>query len=118
MRFTLAIRTDRGEVLEFNTFGRGEYLTAVAVAREQSRTKPWVEIWDESDDRKVRVRYINGFPMRGSPASCWRDHRMSYSRHPGWADRLEGLEPRIEQLDRTAKQLHERSPELVEDRWP
>jgi hypothetical protein len=83
VRFTLAVKTHRGELLTFNTFGRSEYLTAVAIARHTSHSAEWVEVWDEDDNQAVLCRYKDGYPADGSPSRVWMDNTRSYQRHRG-----------------------------------
>lgn len=78
-------------MLTFNNYGANEYLTAVAIAREQSRHVRWTEVRDEENDGAVRCRYRNGYPERGQDARVWREDRLSHQRYgayvpAGWDD--------------------------------
>lgn len=92
MRFTLAVGTERGEVLTFNEYGASEYLTAVAIAREQSRHVPWTEVRDEEDEGAVRVRYQRGLPVRGQDARVWKEDKLATYRLQPSSPHLEGWE--------------------------
>jgi hypothetical protein len=82
VKYAVAVRTLRGEVLVFPEYSEGEYLTAVSVAREQSRHSYWTEV-REGD--KVCVRYQNGYPSRGQSPEAWKNDRLSHLRRGGYS---------------------------------
>lgn len=80
MSFTLAVATERGEVLKFDCYGTNERLTALAAARDQSAKDhtPWAEVWE---DGNFIVRYIRGCPAPGSSQAVWHDNHLAVTLH-------------------------------------
>ena len=80
MGFTLAVATERGEVLRFDCYGATERLTALAAARDQSAKEhtPWTEVWE---GEKLVARYQHGYPAPGSSTQVWHDNNLAISRH-------------------------------------